>query len=82
MYLLDTVKRRVLENVSLDIHRGDFIGLVGDSGEVNNLIDLILGIHEPLSGDLKIDGNSIYSCLDSWRSKCLSSQEIFLSQAQ
>lgn len=73
-------EKSVLENVSLDIHRGDFIGLVGDSGEgKTTLIDLILGIHEPLSGDLKIDGNSIYSCLDSWRSKiAYLPQEIFL----
>ena len=73
-------EKSVLENVSLDIHRGDFIGLVGDSGEgKTTLIDLILGIHEPRSGDLKIDGNSIYSCLDSWRSKiAYLPQEIFL----
>ena len=54
-YLFGYSERRVLENVSLDIHRGDFIGLVGDSGEgKTTLIDLILGIHEPLSGDLKL----------------------------
>ena len=70
----------LFENISLDINKGDFIGLVGESGEgKTSMIDLLLGINKPLSGDILVDGKSIYQSLDAWRSNiAYLPQETFL----
>lgn len=50
----------VLENITLDIARGDFICLMGPSGSgKSTLLNLIAGIDKPDSGMLKIDGEDI-----------------------
>ncbi len=60
----------VLNNVSLTIDAGNKIAIVGDSGSgKSTLIDLILGLNEPTSGFIYFNGQSIFNCLNSWRSK-------------
>ncbi len=50
----------VLDNISLNIARGDFISLMGPSGSgKSTLLNLIAGIDKPDSGVLKIDGEDI-----------------------
>ncbi len=50
----------VLENITLNIGRGEFIALMGPSGSgKSTLLNLIAGIDKPDSGVLKIDGEDI-----------------------
>ena len=50
----------VLEGITLNILRGDFIALMGPSGSgKSTLLNLIAGIDKPDSGVLKIDGEDI-----------------------
>ena len=50
----------VLENITLNIGRGEFIALMGPSGSgKSTLLNLIASIDKPDSGVLKIDGEDI-----------------------
>ncbi len=62
----------VLDNITLNIARGDFISLMGPSGSgKSTLLNLIAGIDKPDSGVLKIDGEDITALsegqLADWR---------------
>ena len=49
-----------LKNINLKIPVGSNLGIVGITGSgKSTLIDIILGLHKPKSGNLKIDGNMI-----------------------
>ena len=55
----------VLENVSLDIHRGDYIGLVGPNGSgKTTLLKIMLGLIEKKEGSIKVFGEDISSFKD------------------
>lgn len=57
-----------LDGISLCIKRGESIGLIGPSGSgKTTLVDVILGLLQPESGDICLDGTSIYSNLSSWK---------------
>ena len=46
-----------LKDVSLDIERGSFFGLIGHNGSgKTTLLKLMAGIHTPSSGQLKVNG--------------------------
>ena len=48
---------RVLDGLSLDIQRGDFVALMGPSGSgKSTLLNLIGGLDHPTSGTLEVDG--------------------------
>jgi len=50
----------VLKNINLQIQKGDRIGFVGPTGcGKSTLMDLIMGLLEPTSGELMVDGISI-----------------------
>ena len=50
----------VLENITLNIARGEFIALMGPSGSgKSTLLNLIAGIDKPDSGVLNVDGQDI-----------------------
>jgi putative ABC transport system ATP-binding protein len=50
----------VLDRVSLDIHEGDFVILLGVSGSgKSTLLNLISGLDQPTSGAVNIDGTDI-----------------------
>ncbi len=52
----------VLNNISLDIKCGEFVGIVGPSGAgKTTLLELISGFLKPFSGKVLLDGNDIYS---------------------
>ena len=72
--------KRVIKNLNLNVKRGDFIGLLGKSGEgKTTLVDLILGIHEPKSGEISVNGISIFENMESWRNNlAYLPQETFL----
>lgn len=53
-------KREVLSNVSLDIHEGEFICILGFSGSgKSTLINLLAGLIEPDTGSLTIKGKAV-----------------------
>lgn len=65
---------RPLEDLDLDVPRGDFLALMGPSGSgKTTLLNLIAGIDSPTSGSLVIDGVDIAGLsrnkLAAWRSK-------------
>ena len=49
--------KRVLDDVSLDIAQGEFIGLVGPSGSgKSTLLNVLIGLDRPESGHILMDG--------------------------
>lgn len=63
-----------LENLSLEVPRGEFLALMGPSGSgKTTLLNLISGIDSPSSGSLEIDGENIATLsrkeLTRWRAR-------------
>lgn len=53
-------RRQVINNINLNIDKGSKIGFIGSSGSgKSTLIDIIMGLLEPTSGTLVIDGRPI-----------------------
>lgn len=74
-------KVRVLNDVSLDICKGDFIGFRGESGSgKSTLFHLLLGFIQPDSGGIYIDGVLLSpERQTAWRSKIgYVSQQLFM----
>jgi ATP-binding cassette subfamily C protein len=58
----------VIQDFSLDINRGDFIGLVGPSGAgKTTLADIIMGLLPPTNGQIIADGIDIHEKTHAWR---------------
>ena len=71
----------VLNNISLDIKKGETSAIVGSTGSgKSTLIKLILRLYDSTSGEIKIDKNAIKDLeIESLRNKIgLVSQDIFL----
>jgi ATP-binding cassette, subfamily B, bacterial PglK len=67
-YRYPNAPNQSLEAISIDIQKGQSIGLIGKSGAgKTTLVDVILGLLEPQQGDIKVDGVSIYKNLRSWQ---------------
>jgi NitT/TauT family transport system ATP-binding protein len=57
---------RAIDEVSLDIARGEFVAVVGPSGcGKSSLMRLISGLHPPASGVLKVEGKPVAGPLRS-----------------
>jgi ABC-type sugar transport system ATPase subunit len=51
---------RVLKDVSIDIHRGEVLGLVGENGAgKSTLIKILSGVYHPDSGLIKFDNETV-----------------------
>jgi ATP-binding cassette, subfamily B, bacterial PglK len=60
--------RKALDEISLTIHKGQSIGIIGKSGSgKTTLVDVILGLFKPQSGDIEVDGVSVYRDLRAWQ---------------
>jgi ABC-type multidrug transport system fused ATPase/permease subunit len=60
--------RKSLNQISLIVQKGQSIGLIGKSGAgKTTLVDVLLGLFNPQSGDIKVDGCSVYSNLRAWQ---------------
>jgi ABC-type multidrug transport system fused ATPase/permease subunit len=68
VYRYPTAISNALNQVSFRIQRGQSIGLIGRSGAgKTTMVDVILGLLTPQSGDIKVDGVSIYKDIRSWQ---------------
>ena len=81
-----TEKQLVLENINIEIHRGQRVGLVGSTGSgKSTLVDILMSLLEPTSGRILVDGNDLNdtqnpNLLLSWRSSIAHvPQHIFLN---
>lgn len=71
-----------LQGVDLRIRTHEVVGIVGETGAgKTTLVDVILGLLEPTSGKIEVDGEALSgSRLKSWRLSCgYIPQEIFLT---
>src|SRR5574340_1220837 len=64
----------VLQDVNLDIARGEFLGLMGPSGSgKTTLLNLIGGLDRPTAGAIEVDGVDISKlsegALSTWRAR-------------
>ena len=59
-----------LKNISFRIKKGSCVGFVGPSGSgKSTLVDVVLGLLEPQSGQIKVDGNNIKDHLRWWQNQ-------------
>ena len=75
------IKKKILDNISLEINKGDKIILTGESGSgKSTLIKIILGFLNPSEGNIKIDDHCYKSLTpEMWKDKAsYVPQEIFL----
>ena len=72
---------QALTGVSIEISRGEAVGLVGPSGSgKSTLVDILLGLLEPTSGRVLIDGSDIHDNLRGWQDQIgYVPQSIFLT---
>lgn len=67
-YQYPNTPRPSLVGISMEIKKGESIGLIGQSGAgKTTLVDVILSLLIPNSGDISVDGKSIYENLKGWR---------------
>lgn len=67
-YCYPNTEDSALSKISLTIKKGQSIGLIGRSGAgKTTLVDIILGLLTPASGDIQVDGQSIYQDLRAWQ---------------
>ncbi|MDB2389768.1 ABC transporter ATP-binding protein/permease [Alphaproteobacteria bacterium] len=68
-FVYDGVDSPALDAINLDIEVGSMIGFIGASGAgKSTLIDCLLGLIQPLSGEVKVDGKLITSGnVSSWQ---------------
>jgi ATP-binding cassette subfamily C protein len=71
---------KILQNISLEIRRGQKVGIIGKSGAgKSTLIDLILSLIKPIEGKILIDDSNLEYNLRDWQKQigCVP-QDIYL----
>ena len=73
--------KNVVSGVSVKIGRGEAVGLIGPSGSgKSTLVDILLGLLEPKSGKVLVDGSDIHDDLRGWQDQIgYVPQSIFLT---
>src|SRR5213078_3700447 len=74
VYRRDQFDVPVLNGITLEVPRGDFLALMGPSGSgKTTLLNLIAGIDRPTSGKIVVDGKEISrfseTALAAWRAR-------------
>ncbi|MFN9490484.1 MAG: ABC transporter ATP-binding protein [Betaproteobacteria bacterium] len=79
-YCYPNTHKPSLNEVNLQIKRGDVIAIVGRSGSgKTTLTDLLLGLLEPTAGTIEVNGRPVHSLKAEWRGIAgLVPQEIYL----
>jgi ABC-type bacteriocin/lantibiotic exporter with double-glycine peptidase domain len=74
-------KNKALNSLNMIIKKGSSIGIIGPSGSgKSTLVNLILGLIEPRSGEIRIDGVNIHNDLRGWQDQVgYVPQDIFLT---
>ena len=68
VYKYPSAAINALDQISLTIKKGHSIGLIGKSGSgKTTLVDVLMGLLSPKSGDILLDGVSVYSHLKAWQ---------------
>ena len=68
VYKYPNAATNALEKISLTIEKGHSIGLIGKSGSgKTTLVDVLMGLLSPQSGDILLDGVSVYDHLRAWQ---------------
>ena len=74
--------RDVLRNVSLELARGEFVALMGESGVgKSTLLNLIAGLDNPDSGSIVFDGTDLLALDDTQRTTLRRTRMGFVFQA-
>lgn len=67
-YRYPASESHAIKDFSLTFRKGESIALVGKSGSgKTTLVDILLGLLTPEAGDIKVDGQSIYTNLRGWQ---------------
>ena len=76
-----TSNSQALDGVSLNISRGEAVGLIGSSGSgKSTLVDILLGLLKPTIGRVLVDGHDICENLRGWQAQIgYVPQSIFLT---
>lgn len=68
-YRYPSTQKSVLNNINLVVKKGEVVGLIGVSGAgKTTLVDLLLGLLTPGSGEITCDGVNIQDNLGGWQS--------------
>lgn len=58
----------VIKNISFEIPKGSFVGIVGTSGAgKTTFVDILLGLLKPSKGEVSVDGIDIFKNIRSWQ---------------
>lgn len=80
-YFIDSQEIRAVDNVSLEIRKGEFVSIVGHSGSgKTTLLSLIGGLTRPDSGKIIIDGVDILALNDDELSEYRNKKVSFIYQ--
>lgn len=64
------IGKQVLHDISFDVNKGELVGLIGLNGAgKSTTIKHILGLLDPLSGQIEIDGETLQSSEKNYRKK-------------
>jgi ATP-binding cassette subfamily C protein len=67
-YRYPSMPRSAIEDVSLEIPRGHWVGLIGPTGAgKTTLVDLMLGLFVPTSGRILVDGRDLQDDVAGWQ---------------
>ena len=68
-FKLGDIEVEVLNNINLNIHKGDFVSIMGPSGSgKSTLLYLLGGLDKPTSGSIKINGKELSTMKDKEQS--------------